>query len=80
MPAAPELSASLLTALHAKLALRALADGSAVAQPGESEPAVEATVWRALALRLGSAEIAPARRRRARRSLRSPACRALTGG
>ncbi|MEO7793499.1 MAG: hypothetical protein ABIV06_01900 [Thermoanaerobaculia bacterium] len=37
------------------LAHRALPDGSALARPGETEAAMEATVWRALALRLGGA-------------------------
>ena len=58
MPAAAEPSASLLSTLHEKLALRALADGSASAQPGESESSVEATVWRALALRLARTDAA----------------------
>lgn len=60
MSAAPELPATLQTALHEKLAQRALADGSALARPGESEASVDATVWRALALRLGGEAAAPA--------------------
>ena len=35
-----------------RLAERSRADGTTLAQPGESESSVEATVWRALALRL----------------------------
>lgn len=35
-----------------KLAERSRADGTTLAQPGESESSVEATVWRALALRV----------------------------
>ena len=37
-----------------RLAERSRADGTTLAQPGESESSVEATVWRALALRLAA--------------------------
>jgi len=52
-PAAPEATPeTLLEALLAKLSRRVRADGAALAQPGETEPSVEATVWLALALRV----------------------------
>ena len=38
-----------------RLAERSLADGTTLARPGETESSVEATVWRALALRLAGA-------------------------
>ncbi len=46
------LSDGLLDELLGKLAGRSRADGSVRAQPDETEVSVEATVWRALALRL----------------------------
>jgi hypothetical protein len=63
----PAMSAALLDPLPdlllATLARRALPDGGAIARPGETEAAVEATVWRALALRLGgTANLANAER------------------
>ncbi len=45
----------LLDELLATLAARSRTDGTTLALPGESEPAVEATAWRALALRLAGA-------------------------
>lgn len=58
MPAAP--TDGLLDELLARLAPRTRADGTTLAQPGDSEAAVEATVWRALALRLAAGASASA--------------------
>lgn len=52
----------LLATLLEKLARRSLPDGSVLAQPDETEASVEATVWRALALRTATAAAAESAR------------------
>ncbi|MEO8275954.1 MAG: hypothetical protein ABI639_07010 [Thermoanaerobaculia bacterium] len=51
--------AEIATELGAALARRMHPDGSALARPGDSEPAVDATVWSALALRVSGGPAAP---------------------
>jgi hypothetical protein len=55
-------SQEVLEDLFSRLAGRSRSDGATLALPGDSEPSVDATVWRALALRLAGPAAATAAR------------------